>query len=221
MGVDLISLNDPFQLNNTTDIPLSLAPRAQCYHLIKIGDYLYPRSFTGLAHRLPLGLYAKECHRSPGNEIETLRQVEKYTSIPAPLWVDDYEGAHRILIMTAVPGQTLGSVFHRLSYPERKQFSKNLKDYVSQKRCVPNLTSYLFGNSLGGQLKDHRFPSGTCGPFDSGFYFNAFLVHRYVARRQRIRFAVHGRTYKSFITHADLHLSNIIIDRGRLAEIVD
>lgn len=190
---------------------------------MKVGDYLYPRSFTGLAHRLPLGLYAKECHRALGNEIETLRLVEKYTSIPAPLWVDDYEGAHRILIMTAVPGQTLESVFHRLSYPEREQHSKDLKAYVSQKRCVPNLASYLFGNSLGGQLKDHRFPSGTCGrPFNSIFDFSAFLVHRYVRQETKDKIsAVHGRTYKSFFTHADLHPSNIIIDRGRLAGIVD
>jgi hypothetical protein len=126
--------------------------------------------------------------------------------------------------MMAVPGQTLETVFHRLSYPERKQLPKDLKDAVSQLRCAPNLTSYLFGfgNSHGGPLKDHRFPSGTGGPFNSILDFNAFLVHRYV--RQEIKdkiSAVHGHTYKSVFTHADLQLSNIIIYRGRLAGIVD
>ncbi|OOQ82494.1 hypothetical protein PEBR_38700 [Penicillium brasilianum] len=180
--------------------------RTQCYTLlIKLGSYLYPRSFTGLVHRLPFGLYAKECAGSSRNEAEALHLVEKYTSIPAPLWVDDYQQTHPILIMTAVPGQTLDKVFHRLSYFEREQLSKDLKSLVH-----------------GGPLRNHRFPSGTCGPFSSIFDFNAFLVHAFV-RQETIKkiSTVHARTYRSVFTHADVHPSNIIIDRGRLSGIVD
>jgi hypothetical protein len=125
--------------------------------LLKLGSRLYPRSFTGLVHRLPFGLYAKECVRSPRNEAETLRLVEQYTSVPAPLWVDDYQGTHPVLIMTALPGQTLEAVFHRLSYSEREQLSKDLKIVLSQLRCIPNQTLYVFGNSHGGPLTDHLF----------------------------------------------------------------
>jgi thiamine kinase-like enzyme len=136
--------------------------------------------------------------------------------------VDDYQRTHPILIMTAVPGQTLDKVFHRLSYFEREQLSKDLKSVVSQLCRIPNQAPYIFDNSHGGPLRNHRFPSGTCGPFNSIFDFNAFLVHAYL-RQETIEkvSTVHGRTYRSVFTHADLHPSNIIIDRGRLSGIVD
>lgn len=197
--------------------------RVQCYRvLLKLGSHFYPRSFTGLVHQLPFGLYAKECISSPRNEAETLRLVEQYTSVSAPLWVDDYQETHPVLIMTAVPGQTLEAVFHRLSYSEREQLSKDLKSVLSQLRCIPNQTPYVFGNSHGGPLNDHRFPSGTCGPFRLISEFNAFLVHPYVRNETKDKIsAVHARPYRSFFTHADLHPSNILIDRGRLSGIVD
>ncbi|KAJ5793575.1 hypothetical protein N7457_000174 [Penicillium paradoxum] len=197
--------------------------RVQCYHvLLKIGSLLYPRTFTGLVHQLPFGLYAKRCTRSPLNETETLRLVENYSSIPAPLWVDNYQGTHYILIMTTVPGQTLETVFHRLSYSERDQLSKDLKHILPQLRCIPNQTSYAFSNSHGGPLTDHRLPSGTCGPFRLISEFHAFLVHKYVRVETKEKIsAVHDRQYRSVFTHADLHPSNIIIDRGRLSGIVD
>ncbi|PYH90220.1 hypothetical protein BO71DRAFT_422453 [Aspergillus ellipticus CBS 707.79] len=198
--------------------------RIQCYRvLLKVGSHLYPRSFTGLVHQLPFGLYAKECHRSPCNEAEALLLVETYTSIPAPLWVDDYPGTrHQVLMMTAIPGQPLEAVFHRLSYAERKQLSEDLKNALSQLQCIPIRTPYRFGNSHGGPLMDHRFPSGTCGPFQQIFDFNAFLVHRYVRTETKTKIAaVHSRPYRSVFTHADLHASNIMLDRGRLSGIVD
>ncbi|KAF7122517.1 hypothetical protein CNMCM5793_000542 [Aspergillus hiratsukae] len=218
------------QLNTVTQKTLRslwhLVPkwiRVQCYCvLLKLGRHLYPRSFTGLVHRLPFGLYAKECNRSQRNEAEALRLVEQYTSIPAPLWVDDYQKADTVLIMTAVPGQPLEAVFHRLSYSEREQLSKDLKSVLSQLRCIPNQTPYLFGNSHGGPLNDHRFSSGTCGPFNRISEFNTFLVHRYVRKETKEKIAaIHARTYRSVFTHADLHPSNIVIDRGRLSGIVD
>ncbi|KAJ5420905.1 hypothetical protein N7465_003424 [Penicillium sp. CMV-2018d] len=196
--------------------------RVQCYGaLLKLGSNLYPRSFTGLVHQLPFGLYAKECTRSP-NEGQTLKLVERYTSIPAPLWIDEYQGAHRVLIMTAVSGQTLDVVFHRLSYSERKQLSKDLKNVLSQLRSIPNQTSYRFGDSHGGPLFDYRFPSGICGPFHQISEFNSFLVHKHVRNETRDNIAtVHARQYRSVFTHADLNPRNIIIDRGRLSGIVD
>lgn len=123
-----------------------------------------------------------------GNEAEALLLVEKYMTIPAPLWVDEYPGTHPILIMTAVAGQTLDKVFYRLSYTERKQLSKDLKSVVSQLRCIPNRTPYIFGNSHGGPLRNHRFPSGTCGPFNSIFDFKDFLVHPYVRKETKRKF---------------------------------
>ncbi|KAJ6123263.1 hypothetical protein N7512_005728 [Penicillium capsulatum] len=223
LRTDLATSDSSPQYNGTKNITLSVAFGTECYRLLlKLGSHLYPRSFTGLVHRLPLGLYAKGCNRSGRNEADSLRLVEQYTSIPCPLWVDDYHETHPILIMTAVPGQPLEKVFHRLSYPERDQLSKDLKNIVTQLRCIPNQTSYCFGNSHGGPLTDPRLPSGTCGPFNLISEFNSFLVHRYMSKETRDNIAtVHARPYRSLFTHADLHPSNIIMDRGRLAGIVD
>ncbi|KAJ5786785.1 uncharacterized protein N7503_011997 [Penicillium pulvis] len=191
--------------------------RVQCYSvLLKLGSHLYPRYFTGLVHQLPFGLYGKECICSRRNEAETLRLVEQITSIPAPLWVDDYQETHPVLIMTAVPGQTPEAVFHRLSYSEREELSKDLKGVLSQLRCIPNRTPYSW------RPTNHRFPSGTCGPFHLISDFNAFLVHSYVRNETKDKTsAVHTRPYQSFFTHADLHPSNNLIDRGRLSGNVD
>ncbi|PIG84585.1 hypothetical protein AARAC_002445 [Aspergillus arachidicola] len=175
-----------FQLNVVTQKTLRslwhLMPgfiRVQCYRvLLKLGSYCYPWSFTGLVHRLPFGLYAKECNRSPRNEAETPYLVEQYTSIPAPLW--------------------------------REQLSKDLKSFLSQLLCIPNQTSYCFGNSHGGPLNDHRFPSGTGGPFHRISEFNTFLVHSYVRKETKDKIAaVLAHPYRSVFTHADLHPSNI------------
>lgn len=171
------------------------------YPSYQLGSYLYPRSFTGLVHRLPFGLYAKECARSLRNETEALRLLEKYTSIPAPLWVDDYQRTHPILIMTAVPGQTLDKVFHRLSYSEREQLSKDLKSVVSQLRCIPNQTQYIFGNSHGGPLRNHRFPSGTCGPFNSIFGFQCLPCPFLRASRDKGENLRHSRAYLPIYLH--------------------
>lgn len=197
--------------------------RVQIYHLLlKASRRLYPRSFTGFVHQLPFGLYAKECNRSPRNEIEALRLVERYTSIPAPLWIDDFQDEHTTLIMTAMPGQTLENVFYRLSYPERKQLSKDLKGFLSQLKHIPNKTSHRFSNSDGGPMIDHRFPSGVAGPFALIQEFNSFLVHLYVRMETREKIAaVHAREYRSVFAHADLHPSNILIENGRISAIVD
>ncbi|KAK9857436.1 hypothetical protein MYU51_020873 [Penicillium brevicompactum] len=191
-------------------------------HSSQLGKHLYERSFTGLVHHLPFGLYAKECSRSSDNEGEALRLVEQYTSIPSPLWVDEYHDKLTVLVMTAVSGQPLDTVFHRLSYSEREQLSKDLKSALSQLRCIPNKTSHAFSNTCGGPMIDHRFPSGSRGPFHLISEFNALLVHGCVRQGTKAKItSVHARQYRSVFTHTDLHPSNILIDRGRLSGIVD
>lgn len=195
----------------------------QCYRvLLKVGSYLYPRP-SGVVQRLPFGPYAKEGNRSTRNEAAALQLVEQYTSLPAPLWVDEYQGStYPVFIMTAMPGQPLDTVLHRLSYLECKQLSKDLKNFITQLQHVPNQSSYLFVGSHGGPMYDRRFPSGTPGPFHQISEFNNFLVHRCVGQEIKDKIAaVHSRQYRSVFTHADLHPSNILIERGRLSAIVD
>ncbi|KAL2863768.1 uncharacterized protein BJX67DRAFT_238800 [Aspergillus lucknowensis] len=123
--------------------------------------------------------------------------------------------------MTQIGGQqTLKDVFHRLSYPERKQLSQDLKQIISQLRMVPNQTPYRFANTLDGALVDHR--GGRRGPFNLLSDFNYHLFPERASDTTRNAFsAVHSRQHRSFFTHSDLYSTNIIICQGRLAGIVD
>ncbi|OAX85119.1 hypothetical protein ACJ72_00491 [Emergomyces africanus] len=115
--------------------------------------------------------------------------------------------------MTRLNGHTLGSVFHRISYQEQ---------CVRQLRCIPNWTPYRLASTIGGPIIDHRIPDGTGGPFATESEFNKHLVHQYVGEETKnFIAATHSRDHRSFFAHADLHPSNILIDRGRLSGIVD
>ncbi|KAL3472023.1 kinase-like domain-containing protein [Aspergillus californicus] len=191
------------------------------YHIMsQLGTYLYPSENFVTVRRLPFGLYLKICARSQQNEPVALRLVEQHTSIPAPLWIDDYEeDGNTTLIMTQVKGQTLHSVFHRLSYSERELLSQDLREIIGQIRRVPNQTPYRFGNTLGGALVDHR--AGTFGPFHRESDFYDYLADHAGPVAQNALAQVRSRQYRSFFTHSDLHSTNISINRGRLAGIID
>ncbi|KAE8144794.1 kinase-like domain-containing protein [Aspergillus avenaceus] len=172
--------------------------RLYCYRILSaLGRYLYG-SEGGAVRQLPFGLYSKSC-RCPGrNEAVALQLVEKYTSVPAPIWIDDYEeNGHTTLIMTQVRGAPLNQVIDRLSYQELEQLSASLKTAIHQIRRIPNQTSFRFANTLGGPLYDHRLETSTSTI--------PYLSH----------------PYRSFFSHADLNSRNILISRGRLAGIVD
>lgn len=186
----------------------------------KVGKYFYP-SDHALVRQLPFGLYWKSCGRSGQNEAVALQLVEKYTSVLAPLWIDDYEeNGNTTLIMTSVPGQPLQSVFHRLSYQEREQLSKDLKIIISELRRIPNRTPYRFANTLGRALFDYRV--GEFGPFVHASDFHKYLIPEYTPAETRKAIApIHSRHHSSVFTHADINWTNILIDQGRLTGLVD
>ncbi|OJJ95222.1 hypothetical protein ASPACDRAFT_1860272 [Aspergillus aculeatus ATCC 16872] len=198
------------------------AGRVCAYQLLsRLGEYLYPLETGTVVRRLPLGLYMKTVGRSQQNEGMALRLVEQHTSIPAPLCIDKYqEGEDGILIMTTVQGQTLLSVSHRMSYPERRQLSVDLRTVVDQIRKVPNQTSFRFANTLGGAICDQR--AGILGPFNEESDFSSRLLPEYTPTETREAAAlVHTRPHRSFFTHSDLHWTNLMISRGKLNGIVD
>lgn len=191
------------------------------YHVLsKVGEYIYPSDHS-LVRRLPFGLYLKSCVRSQQNEAVALQLVEKYTSVPVPLWIDDYEeNGSTTLIMTSVRGRSLQRVFHRISYQEREQLSTDLKRIISELRHIPNQTRYCFANTLGGALFDYRV--GEFGPFIQASDFHKHLLPEHTSTETRQAAAlVHSRHQASFFTHADLNWTNILIDQGRLSGLVD
>ncbi|KAK2823874.1 hypothetical protein FQN49_007532 [Arthroderma sp. PD_2] len=198
--------------------------RVWCYHiLLKIAKHLYPRRSSAVIRQLPFGLYLKTCVRSRLNESNALQLVEQRTSIPAPLCIDTFEEeGNVILVMTRVRGKGLNEVFHRLSYSEREQLSKDLEAIVRQLRTIPNPASHRFANTLGGPIMDFRLPEGLYGPFDEESDFNKILIHEYIWTKTKEAVGpVHSRKHRSFFTHADLNPTNIMIDQGKISGIID
>lgn len=178
-----------------------------------------------MTERLPFGLYMKKCMRASENEPNALKLVEEHTTIAAPRLVDTWEfNGARYFIMTRVPGTPVLWVYHLMSYPERERFAKDLRNCVDQLRNIPNNTSYLICDSLGGPITDHRIPRGIGGPFNTEAEFNEYLTSHLdasfseVVKIKNLSVREHDRFY---FTHADFHPSNILVDRGRLSGIVD
>lgn len=191
--------------------------------LSKIGRYIYGRSTSPVVQRMPFGLFVKKCQYSQENEGNALLAVERYTTVPAPLFVDSFQrNGDTFLVMTALRGQILNNVLHRMSYSEREQFSSDLRDVVTQIRGIPNHTPYLLANTVGGPIIDHRLPDTICGPFDQESDFNAELVRKYVGEETKRRLScIHSRQHRSVFTHSDLSPTNILVEEGRLSGIVD
>lgn len=191
--------------------------------LSKVGQYLYARDISPLVQRMPFGLCIKKCVYSRENEGNALLAVERYTTVPAPLFVDSFQRNGRtFLVMTRLRGQMLNHVVHRMSYSERKQFACDLRDMITEIRRIPNNTSYLFANAMGGPIVDHRLPDDICGPFHQESDFNAELVRKHVGEETKRQLAsIHSRQHRSVFTHSDLSPTNLLIEEGRLSGIVD
>lgn len=188
-----------------------------------VGHRLYGSTGPSWVQRLPFGLIMKECTRAPESEPNALSLVEQYTTIPAPRVVDvgEYNGK-TYLIMTRLPGQHLAEVNHLMSYAERERFADDLADCVSQLRKIPNHTPYLFANTVGGPIVDHRIPDEKGGPFNSERDFNNHLTSHLNCTPDKV---LDGLTMRedhcSYFTHSDFFSFNLLVEGGRLSGIVD
>jgi aminoglycoside phosphotransferase (APT) family kinase protein len=165
----------------------------------------------------------KECIRAPQSEPNALRLVEKYTTIPAPRIVDvgEYNGK-TYLIMTRLPGQQLNHVIHLMSYSERQRLADDLANCVSQLRKIPNHTPYLFTNTVGGPVVDHRIPDGQAGPFNSEADFNNHLTSHLGCTPDKVLDGLTMRQdHRSYFTHSHFFSFNLLVEAGRLSGIVD
>lgn len=199
--------------------------RELCYHgLLKAGQYLYhSNSISPLVKTVPFGLCIKECSRSQENEPTALSMVNKHTIIPAPLLVDTFRNKDGLfMVMTKLRGDMLIDVFHLMTYEERDRFADDLGGYIKQLQLIPNHTSYLFANTYGGRVSDHRVPDMKCGPFNTEADFNNHLYHIGVDSDLKKSIAeTHSRKHRSRFTHSDLHPTNLLVEKGRLSGIVD
>ncbi|RMD43111.1 hypothetical protein DV735_g1999, partial [Chaetothyriales sp. CBS 134920] len=196
--------------------------RLRCYLLLgRFGAWFYGGGIEHTVQRLPFGLVLKRCIRYPSsaqNEPNALRLVERYApDIPAPRVVDVGESnGETCLLMTHLPGQMLNDVLHLMSYAERDRFADDLANASTAAAL------FLFCNTLGGPVIDHRIPDGSGGPFRSEAEFNAHLTSHLeclpgdIVGEENVRY-----DHRSCFTHSDFHCTNLLVDRGRLRGIID
>jgi aminoglycoside phosphotransferase (APT) family kinase protein len=137
--------------------------------------------------------------------------------------VDTFQdNGNLFMVITRVKGDMLEDVFHLMSYDERERLADDLANCVKQLRSIPNSTPYLFADTSGGRMVDHRIPDGGCGPFNTEADFNNHLCHDGVGPDLKLAIAsVHSRKHKPYFTHSDLHQTNILVEGGQLSGIVD
>lgn len=199
--------------------------------------------------RLPFGLYLK-CAEYPAslrNEVNAMRLVQRYTTIPAPRPLDFVEGpvqkeedeglslgiglglgladqeekAEAYLLMNRLPGVPLSRAHEVLSDHDEAEITTQLQDYVTQLRAIPKTVNpdMAICDSLGGACRDTRILGGNAvGPFVDEAAFSAMLRSADDAAR---------RGHRIYFTHADLNPRNILVeatDAGhgwRISGIVD
>lgn len=164
-------------------------------------------------------------HQGPQSEPNALRLVETHTGIPAPRLIDfgEYNG-NTYLIMTHIPGRDLAEVSHLMSYAERDLFADDLARCVAQLRKIPNNTPYLFADTVGGRVVDHRIPDGRGGPSKTEADFNNHLVsHLACSFVDAVDGLSPPRSHASCFIHSDFHATNSMVEGGGgwLAGIVD
>lgn len=172
--------------------------------------------------RLPFGLYLKCAGDidSLRNEVNALRTVRRYTSIPAPKLLDfvaasapaedDPDCEEGYLLMSRLPGVPLSRCHQVLSDNDADQITAQLQDYVTQLRAVPRDTAAgarsVICDTLGGACRDARVRFGTpIGPFADEAAFNKVLRNPDDPARTG---------HHIFFTHADLNPRNILVNRA-------
>ncbi|KKZ65229.1 hypothetical protein EMCG_08938 [[Emmonsia] crescens] len=190
-------------------------------------DYWDPQGNPSVKF-LPFGLCFKSGRRVARNEANALRLIEKHASIAAPKYIDfaaDSTANNGFLLMTIVPGIAADRVFYRMTYEERRQLAIDLGGYISQYRRIQNHSGrkHLICDTLGGPITDHRTDDrGLCGPYNSKTEFLNDLTEDLESIRTEIPLSyLYEKKHELCFTHSDLHLSNLLVRRGRLCGIID
>ncbi|KAL1982491.1 hypothetical protein VTN96DRAFT_1282 [Rasamsonia emersonii] len=111
-----------------------------------------------------------------------------------------------------------------MSYAERDRFADDLGACIAQLRTIPNKTPYLFADTLGGPMVDHRIPTGRGGPCSSeADFYNLLRSHHDCTAAEFFgdKFQSLRQDHRSYFTHSDLHDSNLLVEGGRLSGIID
>ncbi|KAG9496254.1 hypothetical protein J7337_012838 [Fusarium musae] len=175
--------------------------------LRKIGHHLYGSTSSLAVSRLPFGLYLKATNEGAFNESKALDLVHKYTSVPVPRVLDLVSDSRTTyLLTTGLRGKPLARAMDMFSDRDCHEFVDQMQSFVSQIRAVPPVgPKNRICNTLGQACSDPRIRDGDpVGPFEGEASFSQYLRHPDDPAR---------RGHKVVLTHADLNLRNILVDK--------
>ncbi|KAI1962405.1 hypothetical protein LOZ58_002746 [Ophidiomyces ophidiicola] len=203
-------------------LPVFLKSAAYNYYIKAMGYVSH--SCASLVTYLPLGLCLKFGTRVSRNEANTLRLIEKHTKIPAPKFLDFVQEKNGVgfLLMTTVPGIPAEKVIFRMTYEEREQLARDVGKCVSQYRRIKNCNKNLICDTLGGPVTDHRTDDVPSGPYISKAAFLNELTEGLDELKKKCPLSLlYDKEHEICFTHSDLHLSNLLLENGKLSGIVD
>ena len=157
-------------------------------------------------------------------EADALLYVAANTTVRVPKVHYVYARKSGIYIeMEYVKGRNLETIWNTLSAKDKERIMKMLADVVAQLRKLGPETPGMVASATGKESKELRLSYAPFGPFESVDEFHAY-VRKYLpmeATKETFGeevFRCHMTKYRVCMTHADLTLRNMIIDKkGRLA----
>lgn len=162
-------------------------------------------------------------------ELEGLKHVAQYTSIPVPQVHRTYCVGGRLYIeMEYVQGVTLQAIWTslNLSPTEKHAIVKQVAAYIDQLRLLEPPQKGVVASAGLGQCLDYRVGYNAFGPFFNNEEFHSFLRGHIPLEDCTQVYGesvtqCHTRRYRTCFTHGDLCPRNIIICNGDIVAIVD
>jgi tRNA A-37 threonylcarbamoyl transferase component Bud32 len=161
-------------------------------------------------------------------ELEALKYVAQYTSIPVPKVHRTYHVDGRLYIeMEYLEGETLQDAWlGHLSSAEKKAVVGELAGYIRQLRLLEPPQRGVVASAEFKQCLDYRVGYAPVGPFLNHEEFHSFLRGSIPLENCTQVYGEsvtigHTRQYRTTFCHADLCARNLIVRDGKTVAIVD
>jgi hypothetical protein len=161
-------------------------------------------------------------------ELETLKYVAQYTSVPVPKVYSTYDANGRLYIeMEYFEGQTLQAALanHLLSSVEKKAVVEELAGYIRQLRLLGPPQRGVASAEFK-QCTDCRIGYTPVGPFLTHGEFHSFL-REFISLESCTRVygesvtLCHIRQYRTSFSYADPFPRNVIVRGGKIVATID
>jgi aminoglycoside phosphotransferase (APT) family kinase protein len=156
-----------------------------------------------------------------------MRIVAAHTTIPIPKVIDLLDNDY--ILMTGLPGDTLGLAFYDMDERQVEHVRKSLWKMMQQLQDIPQHAGA--NGVICGPLPTmpccdvNRVEERAFGPFPDLASFHKFLQghgrpKESTEEREKM-LCVHSKPQRIVFTHGDLNLSNILYENGEITGIID